>query len=73
MARVLRVVHCGLGPIGQGVARMTLDTEGLQVVGATDMAPDQGGRDLGAVLGLGRKVRVRRRGPTWPCCARRLR
>ena len=59
MARVLKVVHCGLGPIGQGIARMTLDTEGLQVVGATDMAPDQGGRDLGAVLGLGRKVRVK--------------
>ena len=59
MARVLKVVHCGLGSIGQGIAKMTLDTEGLQVVGATDMAPDQGGRDLGAVLGLGRKVRVK--------------
>ena len=59
MARVLKVVHVGLGPIGQAIARMVLDTEGLQIVGATDMAPDQDGRDLGAVLGLGRKVRVK--------------
>jgi 4-hydroxy-tetrahydrodipicolinate reductase len=56
---VLKVVHCGLGPIGQSVARMVLETEGLQVVGATDLAPDQAGRDLGAVLGLSRKVKVK--------------
>ena len=59
MARVLKVVHCGLGPIGQSIARMVLDTEGLQVVGATDVAPDMAGKDLGVVLGLGRKVRVK--------------
>ena len=52
-------MHCGLGSIGQSVARMVLATEGLQVVGATDVAPDQAGRDLGAVLGLPRKVRVK--------------
>jgi 2,4-diaminopentanoate dehydrogenase len=56
---VLKVIHCGLGPIGQSVARMILETEGLQVVGATDLAPDQAGRDLGAVLGIPRKVRVK--------------
>jgi 2,4-diaminopentanoate dehydrogenase len=38
---------------------MILETEGLQVVGATDLAPDQAGRDLGAVLGIPRKVRVK--------------
>jgi len=54
----LKVVHCGLGPIGQSIARMVLETEGLQVVGATDLAPDRAGRDLGAVLGLSRKVKV---------------
>jgi hypothetical protein len=59
VARALKVVLCGLGPIGQGIARMVLDTEGLQIVGATDLAPDQDGRDLGAVLGLGRKVRIK--------------
>jgi 4-hydroxy-tetrahydrodipicolinate reductase len=56
---VLKVVHCGLGPIGQSVARMVLATEGLQVVGATDLAPDRAGRDLGDVLGLAKKTRVK--------------
>jgi 4-hydroxy-tetrahydrodipicolinate reductase len=59
VARVLKVALVGLGPIGQAIGRVALDTDGLQVVGATDLAPDQGGRDLGALLGLGRKVRVK--------------
>src|ERR1044071_714707 len=59
MARTLKVVHIGLGPIGQSIARLTLDRDGLQVVGATDLSPDQAGKDLGIVLGLGRKLRVK--------------
>lgn len=38
---------------------MVLATESLQVIGATDLAPDQGGRDLGDVLGLGRKTKIK--------------
>ena len=38
---------------------MVLETDGLLVVGATDPASDQAGRDLGAVLGLTRKVKVK--------------
>lgn len=52
-------MHIGLGPIGQSIARLTLDRDGLQVVGATDPAVDQAGKDLGIVLGLGRKVRLK--------------
>jgi hypothetical protein len=59
MARTLKVVHIGLGPIGQSIARLTLDRDGLQVVGATDLSPDQAGKDLGIVLGLGRKIRIK--------------
>src|SRR6267142_4871920 len=59
MARTLKVVHIGLGPIGQSIARLTLDRDGLQVVGATDLSADQAGKDLGVVLGLGRKLRVK--------------
>jgi len=58
MARGLKVVHLGLGPIGQGIARLVLATEGLQVVGASDPSPDLAGKDLGAVLG-GKKIRVK--------------
>ena len=59
MARTLKVVHVGLGPIGQSIARLTLDRDGLQVVGATDLSADQAGKDLGLVLGLGRKLRIK--------------
>jgi 4-hydroxy-tetrahydrodipicolinate reductase len=59
MSRGLRVVVSGLGPIGQGVVRLLLQTEGLQVVGAADTAPHHAGKDLGVVLGLPRKLRVK--------------
>jgi 4-hydroxy-tetrahydrodipicolinate reductase len=59
MARSLRVVVSGLGPIGQGVARLLLATEGLQVVGATDVSPSLAGQDLGVILGLPKKLRIK--------------
>ena len=59
MADLLRVVQCGLGPIGQAVARLILDTPGLKLAGAADPADDKAGRDLGVVLGLGRKLRLK--------------
>jgi hypothetical protein len=59
VARTLKVVHCGLGPIGQSIARLTLERDGLHVVGATDLSADQAGKDLGVVLGLGRKLRLK--------------
>jgi len=59
MARELRVILCGLGPIGQGIARQALETTGLRVVGATDISPTHSGKDLGVLLGLPKKVRVK--------------
>jgi 4-hydroxy-tetrahydrodipicolinate reductase len=59
MGRVLKVVHVGLGPIGQGIARLVLQTEGLKVVGAADLSPDKAGKDLGVVLGLPQRLRVK--------------
>ncbi len=56
---VLRVVHIGLGPIGQGIARLALATEGLKVVGAVDLAPEKAGKDLGVILGLPKKLRIK--------------
>jgi hypothetical protein len=55
----VKVLHVGLGPIGQGIARLVADTDGLQVVGATDLAPDAAGKDLGTLLGLPRKLKVK--------------
>jgi 4-hydroxy-tetrahydrodipicolinate reductase len=59
MARPLKVVLVGLGPIGQGIARLVVSTEGLQVVGATDPSPQYAGKDLGTVLGLSKKLRMK--------------
>jgi 4-hydroxy-tetrahydrodipicolinate reductase len=55
----VRVIHYGLGPIGQAIARMVLETEGLKLVGATDAAPEKAGKDLGPILGLQRKLRLK--------------
>jgi 4-hydroxy-tetrahydrodipicolinate reductase len=57
--RGTRVIFVGLGPIGAGIARLVLETEGLQVVGATDIAPDKAGKDLGTVLGGPKKLRIK--------------
>jgi 4-hydroxy-tetrahydrodipicolinate reductase len=41
------------------VARLVLEQPGLQVVGATDPSDSLAGRDLGTVLGLGRRLRIK--------------
>lgn len=56
MARTLRVALAGLGPVGQATARLVLQTPGLKLVAAVDPAPAYAGKDLGAVLGLPRKL-----------------
>jgi hypothetical protein len=59
MPPVLRVVQIGLGPIGQGVARLILETDGLKIVAAADVSPERAGKDLGVVLGLPRRLRIK--------------
>jgi hypothetical protein len=62
MGHDLKVVHVGLGPIGKGIARLALETEGLRVVGAMDISSEIAGHDLGAVLGLREKLRIKVQG-----------
>jgi 4-hydroxy-tetrahydrodipicolinate reductase len=59
MGRVLSVVHCGLGAIGQGIARMLLQTEGVKIVGASDVSASRSGKDLAELLGLPKKLRIK--------------
>src|SRR5690606_7513624 len=54
----IRVLCVGLGPIGAGIARQLATRAGFQIVGAVDVDPAKAGRDLGAVVGLGRRLRV---------------
>ena len=49
----------GLGPIGAAVARQVASRKGFQIVGAVDIDHAKVGLDLGDVIGLGKKLRVR--------------
>ena len=55
----VKVVAYGVGVVGGFIARFLLEKEGVEVVGAIDIAKDKVGKDLGDVLGLGRKVGVK--------------
>jgi 4-hydroxy-tetrahydrodipicolinate reductase len=59
MTAPVKVAVIGLGPVGQAVARLVLQTPGLKLVAAVDPAPQHAGRDLGLVLGLPRKLQLR--------------
>jgi 2,4-diaminopentanoate dehydrogenase len=55
----LRVMHVGLGPIGAAVARQVADHGSLKTVAAVDIDPNKLNRDVGEVIGLNRRLRVR--------------
>jgi hypothetical protein len=55
----IRVLFYGLGPIGAAVARQVASRKGFQIVGAVDIDRNKIGRDLGEVIGLEKKLRVR--------------
>ena len=56
---VIRVLFYGLGPIGAAVARQVASRKGFQIVGAVDIDRAKIGLDLGDVIGLGKKLRIR--------------
>ena len=49
----------GLGPIGAAVARQIASRKGFQIVGAVDIDHAKVGLDLGQVIGLEKKTRIR--------------
>jgi 4-hydroxy-tetrahydrodipicolinate reductase len=55
----IRVMHVGLGPIGVAVAKQLLARRRFQIVGAVDIDAAMVGRDLGDVLGIERRLRVK--------------
>jgi 4-hydroxy-tetrahydrodipicolinate reductase len=55
----IRVLMYGLGPIGAAVARQVASRKGFQIVGAVDIDHEKVGLDLGEVIGLDKKLRVR--------------
>jgi 4-hydroxy-tetrahydrodipicolinate reductase len=55
----IRVIHFGLGPIGAAVVKQVASRKGFKIVGAVDIDPAKAGRDLGEVVGLDRKLKVK--------------
>lgn len=55
----IRVLHVGLGPIGAAVVRQVVERRGFTAVGAVDVDPQKIGRDLGDVVGVGRRLRLK--------------
>jgi hypothetical protein len=52
----IRIVLFGVGAVGAMIAKFLLGKQGLEIVGAVDVAKDKVGKDLGEVLGLGKKL-----------------
>ena len=55
----IRVLVYGLGPIGAAVARQLVARKGFALVGAVDIDHDKVGLDVGRVIGLERRLKVR--------------
>jgi hypothetical protein len=55
----VRVVLYGVGVVGGMIARFLLEKEGVDIVGAVDVAKEKVGKDLGEVLGIERKLGVK--------------
>lgn len=57
--RKLRVVLYGVGAVGSLIAKFLLEKEGVEIIGAVDIAKDKVGKDLGEVLGIERKLGIK--------------
>ncbi len=55
----IRVVLFGVGAVGTMIAKALLEKQGLEIVGAIDVAKDKAGKDLGNVLGLGKDLGIK--------------
>jgi len=54
----VKVIIWGLGAMGSGMAKMILQKEGMDIVGAIASRPEKNGKDLGEVIDLGQKCGV---------------
>jgi 4-hydroxy-tetrahydrodipicolinate reductase len=57
--RKVKVVLYGVGAVGSLIAKFLLEKEGIEIVGAIDIAKDKAGKDLGEVLGLEKKLAIK--------------
>ena len=55
----IRVMHFGLGPIGASIVNQIAGRPGFKIVGGIDIDPAIEGRDMGDVVGLGKRLGVK--------------
>jgi hypothetical protein len=55
----IRVALYGVGAIGTLIAKFLLEKQGMEIVGAVDIAKDKVGKDLGEVAGIGKKLGIK--------------
>lgn len=48
---MIKVVHIGVGPLGQKVVNYARERKGIKIVGAVDLDPQKIGKDLGELCG----------------------
>jgi len=54
----VKVVLYGVGAVGSNIAKFLLQKEGVEIVGAIDVAEEKVGKDLGEVLGVGKRLGI---------------
>jgi 4-hydroxy-tetrahydrodipicolinate reductase len=52
----VKVISFGVGAVGGLIAKFLLKKEGIEIVGAVDIAKEKVGKDLGEAIGVGKKV-----------------
>jgi len=57
--RKLKIALYGVGAVGSMIAKFLLEKEGVEIIGAVDIAKDKVGKDLGEVLGLEKKLGIK--------------
>lgn len=49
---MIKVIHVGIGPLGQKVVKDSLQRKGIKIVGAVDLDPQKVGKDLGELCNV---------------------
>ncbi len=57
--RKVKIILYGVGAVGNLIAKFLLKKEGIEIVGAIDIAKDKVGKDLGEVLGINKKLGIK--------------
>jgi len=55
----VKVTLYGVGAVGSLIAKFLLEKEGVEIVGAIDIAKEKVGKDLGKVLGIGKTLGIK--------------